>query len=405
VALTRILLTAARIITGEPAMDEEQLQIRVITDESGALPLGNANALNNANGGLTGSIGGGVGGGAGLTGGSNRQVNLQNQVRRNVARAKILEAANGRILSFLEVEDLPEVRVNIRLYEVNRNKLKSFNPNSAFVAGTSRGGISVPGGAQPRAPNSMSNEFANILGFIGGALINETQFTSAHFAVDMVLAYLEQQGVARSLASPSLTVLSGEQAQFHIGGEIPVQEAFTPALGTGQPTGNPNTLGVFTSVTFLAFGIQLNIRPLVGDDDTLTIDVVPNVTTPDTDLTAAIRDTTGTNPLTTALKTRSLRTSARLQDGQALLVGGLLSQNTSDNLASTPGVRDVPGLGHLFRRSNRADDGLELVIVVNPAIVRDPLADSSLWQYPELLEVKDAFSKTLPVKEPGTSKN
>lgn len=405
VMLTRILAIAAQVITGQMIDDQD---IRVIADESGALPLGGG-AGGNGGGQTGGGIAGGGGAGGGLTGGGigGRGGNLQNQVRRNVARAKILEAGRGRVLSFLEVADIPQIRVDIRLYEVNRNKLRTFNPNSAFVAGTSRQALSVPGSSQNSPGGSRSTEFANLLGFLTGTFVNETQLTTAHFALDTVLTYLEQQGVARSLASPSLTVLSGELAQFQVGGDIPIQEAFAPAIGGGQGgTNNGSTLGVFSSVTFVNFGIQLNIRPLVGDDDTLTLDVAPIISTPDNDLTTAIRQNTGTNQLTTAFKTRSLRTSARLQDGQALLVGGLLSQDVSDNQASTPGVRDIPGVGNLFRRTNRADDDLELVIVVNPAIVRDPLADTGLWQYPAISEIKDAFSKALsasPEEARGTN--
>jgi type II secretory pathway component GspD/PulD (secretin) len=90
--------------------------------------------------------------------------------------------------------------------------------------------------------------------------------------------------------------------------------------------------------------------------------LAPIVTTPDTALTSSIRQSTGTNPATSAFQTRSLRTSARLQDGQSLLIGGLLSRNTNDTQAGTPGVRDIPGLGWLFKNLNRTDDALELVI-------------------------------------------
>ena len=128
---------------------------------------------------------------------------------------------------------------------------------------------------------------------------------------------------------------------------MPVPTAFAPAFGAaaaGAATA-ATTPGVFSSVEFVPFGVQLQIRPLVGDDDTITLDVQPLVVTPDAVLTDAIRQSTGTAVATTAFQTRALRTSSRLQDGQALLIGGLLSNNTSTNTASTPGVRDTPVLG------------------------------------------------------------
>jgi type II secretory pathway component GspD/PulD (secretin) len=207
--------------------------------------------------------------------------------------------------------------------------------------------------------------------------------TAGRFALDAVLTYLEQQGIARSLSSPSLTVLSGEQAQFQVGGDIPVPQ--TTTTGT--------SLAVFQSIQFINFGIELSIRPLVGDDDTVTLDVLPTVSTPDPTLTTTIQASTGTNQQTIAFQTRSLRTSARLQDGQALLIGGLLSRTTDDTQASTPGLRDVPGLGWLFKNLNRSDDATELIVVVNPAIVRDPLPNVALWEYPGASELMATFTK------------
>jgi Flp pilus assembly secretin CpaC len=139
---------------------------------------------------------------------------------------------------------------------------------------------------------------------------------------------------------------------------------------------------VFSSVEFVPFGVQLQIRPLVGEDDTITLDVQPLVVTPDAVLTDAIRQSTGTAVATTAFQTRALRTSSRLLDGQALLIGGLLSNNTSTNTASAPTLRDAPILGRLFRSFNRNDQDTELIVVVNPVILRTPIPDAGLWTFP-----------------------
>jgi type II secretory pathway component GspD/PulD (secretin) len=76
-----------------------------------------------------------------------------------------------------------------------------------------------------------------------------------------------------------------------------------------------------------------------------------------------------------------------LQDGQALLIGGLLSNNTSTNTASTPGLRAVPFLGRLFQGVNRNDQDTELIVVVNPVILREPVANVALWSFPSREEL------------------
>src|SRR5207253_9882722 len=91
----------------------------------------------------------------------------------------------------------------------------------------------------------------------------------------------------------------------------------------------------------------------------------------------------GTTVPTTAFQTRALRTSSRLQDGQWLLIGGLMSNNTSTNTASTPGLRDTPILGRLFQSFNRNDQTTELIVVVNPVVLRTPVPDAAMWVFPD----------------------
>jgi pilus assembly protein CpaC len=382
VTLTRILSVAATLVTGQAA---DAQNIQVVADEAGGLTNGAGGA---GGGGGGGGLGGGIGGGG--TGGSGG--NLNNQVRRNIARAKVLQVGGGRILSFLDVADIPQVRVDIRLYEINRSKVRQYSPNiisqigqrvpvAAGTLGQALTGSSAPLGAD--------KGLQQLLGFLGGTINTETQLTTGRFALDAIFSYLEQVGLARSLSSPSLTVLSGEQAQFTVGGDIPVPQSFAPAFGGT----NAEAAGVFNSVVFVNFGITLSVRPLVGEEDTLTLDVFPQVSTPDTTLTATIRNSSGTNPATTAFQTRSLRTSARLQDGQLLVIGGLLSHNTNDTQTGTPGLKDVPGLGWLFKNLNQTDDSQELIIVVNPVIVRDPIPGVALWDYPSTEDLITNFTR------------
>jgi Flp pilus assembly secretin CpaC len=380
-ALVRVLMLAAQLFTGQTINEGD---IRVLADEAGALTIQQQTqtAQTQLGGGATSSLFGGA-----------RGSQLTNQIRTNLGRAKAVEAAGGRILSFIQVSDLPQVRVDIRLVEVNRSRLRSFNPNT--VAATSdfrqpslnpaQSATSVQGEQAARVGSSGA-AIQNVLSFLNGGLLNELQYSGGGFAIDAALSLLEREGIAQSLSSPSLTVLSGELAQVQIGGEVPVPTAFAPAFGTAGATAAPGTPaatpGVFSSVEFVPFGVQLQIRPLVGEDDTITLDVQPLVVTPDAVLTDAIRQSTGTAVATTAFQTRALRTSSRLLDGQALLIGGLLSNNTSTNTASSPGLREAPILGRLFRSFNRNDQDTELIVVVNPVILRTPIPDAGLWTFP-----------------------
>ena len=388
IALVRVLTLAARLFANQTISAED---IRVVADEGGALAdqaQTQASAVQTQlGGGATSSLFGGA-----------RGSRLTNQIRTNLGRAKAIEAAGGQILSFIEVTDLPQVRVDIRLWEVNRTKLRALNPNAALLLSDFRQPSLNPAqsaglvqGDQAARVGAAGAGIQDVLSFLNGTLLNELQYSGAHYAIDAALSLLERNGIAQTVSSPSLTVLSGELAQVQVGGEIPVPTAFAPAFGTtaavggagGQQNAGAVTPGVFSSVEFVPFGVQLQIRPLVGDDGTITLDVQPMVVTPDSVLTDTIRQATGTAVPTTAFQTRALRTSSRLNDGQALLIGGLMSNNTSTNTSSTPGIRSLPLVGRMFSGFNRNDQDTELIVVVNPVVVRSPVAAAAAWSFPQ----------------------
>lgn len=400
IALVRVLTLAVRLFTGQTVAADD---LQVVADEGGALPdRGQNQSAQNQQ--LTSGASSSLFGGA-------RGARLTNQVQSNLGRAKAIEAAGGRILSFIEVVDLPQVRVDIRLAEVNRTKLRALDMNSAALTSSFRQPSLNPAqsavvvqGDQAARVGASGPAIQEVLSFLSGGLLSELQFSGGSAAVDAAFSFLEREGIAQSLSSPSVTVLSGELAQVQVGGEVPVPTAFAPAFGAGAaaagPGAAPTTPGVFSSVEFVPFGVQLQIRPLVGDDDTITLDVQPLVVTPDAVLTDTIRQSTGTAVATTAFQTRALRTSSRLQDGQSLVIGGLLSNNSATNSSSTPGLRDVPVLGRLFQGFNRNDQSTELIMVVNPVVLRTPVADARMWEFPgrdellrSLLAVRAADAK------------
>jgi Flp pilus assembly secretin CpaC len=407
VALSRVLSLAARTVTGEqnnPGSDE----IRVVADEAGAL-YRRGGAQSSA---ASLSSFGSFGGGSSSSSGSNQ---LSNRIGSNIGRAKILETARGRVLSFIEVADLPQVRVAVRIYEVNRTKLStlSFDPqaintdfnanglNPSTLATALQGSNVTRVGATPGFFQGAPRiDARNIFSFLESGLGNETQLAGRRFAINMVFNYLETEGIARSLSSPTLTVLSGEVAQFQAGGEVPVPEAFVPPIAPQGGTNTIGTTGVFSSVSFRAFGVQLSVRPLAGEDGTITLDVLPQVVTPDPNLTAQIRQSTGTSVASTAFQSRGVLTSSRLQDGQALLIGGLVTRGTSGDASYIPWLHKVPLLGLLFERTRSSDNDLDLVVVLDPTIVRENNPAAAVWAFPDELELtRSALRKKKEPKE------
>jgi len=377
VVLLRILEVASRILTGKGTSQES---IRVIGNEAGGLE-----GRRNQRFQQSGTSGGGTGGALGrlFGGGGSGNRGLQNLVQQNLARAKAIEAADGRILSFITVVDVPQVRVNVKLYELNRTKLRSYNADLVGVHDNFSTSFITP----PTDPSIQ-----NVLGFLNGTAISDQFLKAGSFAVESVLIFLEQLDIARSLSSPSITVLSGELARFSVGGEIPITTLFSPFLNTTNVSS-----GFLETVTFREFGISLQVRPLVGENGNVTLDLRPQVVTPDPQLTGEIRESSGSNQDTVAFKTRTLSSTSRLKDGEALIIAGLLSREKADLQRFIPGLHDVSFLNWLFRKFDQNDEETDLVMIVNPVIVREPNHNVRLWVFPDHPEFALPHSNHSPV--------
>ncbi|MEM7235796.1 MAG: pilus assembly protein N-terminal domain-containing protein, partial [Planctomycetota bacterium] len=348
VTLVRVLSVASRILTGRSLRTGQngQSSIRVIASEGGGVMArqgaggrGGQQGQQNRGGGAQGGGGGIAGNGGGL---------IPSDIQTNVARAKALEAAGGRILSFIEVTDLPIVRVNVKFYEVNRTQVLNYSSDwGALLSDFPQPALQSANVAPAFQPNPAQvgtfggTDVQNVLSSLGGGLGNQFQLTANHFAVDTAFDVLEAKGLARRLSSPSLAVLSGETAQLTVGGEVPIQEIFSPVATSNS------ALGVFGSVRFRSFGITLGLRPQVDEDDMITLELSPSVSQPDQQLTSVLVSTTGNEQVTTAFQSRSLQTNSRLRDGQTILDGCAMSRE-SPRVISPPRRIVWPSRSRLF---------------------------------------------------------
>lgn len=377
-ALSQALFLATLAI--DPQLVETGIE--VLADESGALSRMNQNAGGQQNQNQvfqSQNQAGGV-----FQGGQGGNQSIGNRLRNNLGRATVISAADGRLLSFLRVADLPQVRVDIELYEIDRTSLASFESSiSAVVSDFQQGSLSAQPSILDSSPlvGSVTPEDAQgVLDLLDGAGAAGLQVAGSQAALSATLEALETLGFARSLSRPSITVLSGEQAQFQVGGEIPVPTSFAAVVGGG-------TQGVFNSVAFQPFGVRLQVRPLVQADGSITLDLVPEIVSPDTALTTAIRDATGTDPLTVGLETRALRTTTRVDRGAALVIGGLLQQAESGSSSGIPGLSQLPLVGWLFGRESQQASLNELIIVVSPRRVLTPRPEAARWAHLDPVEL------------------
>ena len=375
VDLVRALLAAARMVDDRANAGE----IEVVADEGGALSGRSSGGAGGGGGGASfggaGTTIGGLGGGTG------------NNLEANIARAKVLSLANGRILSFVEVEELPHVRLETRIYEVNRSRLSAWEPRANVLLGNTGNTQLTPSltsqilqgsdSARSVTPSDVQGALSLLS---GGTMLGGMQYVGDSIAVDLALSLLEETSIARALAKPTISVLSGELATFSAGGQVPI--SLTVDTTTSATSGT-----LLSSTVFADFGVNVSVRPLVDDDDMITLDVSPSISQPDFDLTQDLVGATGSQQSTTAFQTRSLRTTTRLRDGESFVIGGLLQTTIGRASSFTPWFHRIPGLGWLGKSRDDQRDELDFVVVLTPSLTheRDPRA--GLWAYPDADEI------------------
>lgn len=160
---------------------------------------------------------------------------------------------------------------------------------------------------------------------------------------------ISNDSVARVLAEPNLSVLSGETAEFLVGGEVPV---VTTSANNG------------TNVQYKEFGIKLNVGAKVSSRKRIRITLSEEVSNIDTAYSSKAGDSFP------ALQMRRARTTVELADGESFLLGGLLSNNETEALARIPFIGDVPILGALFRNASTSRTRSELMVVATVNLVK-----------------------------------
>ncbi len=380
VSLVRLLLAAARLVSGSSAGIES---IDVLANEAGALARSGGNAGTPAVGLAS------IGGISSAAGGSVRAAAVGNDLSSNVARAKALSAAGGRLLAFIDVVDLPQVRLETRIYEVDRSRLMEWEPNFNILLGNNVGddvGL-LPSLTQQvitgeeDEPLVTSETVRGAISMLRGGIVSAgVQYVGENVAIDATFRLLEDASIARTLARPTLSVLSGEVARFNAGGQIPISVTVDTQTSAASDT-------LLSSTVFASFGVDIAVRPMVEEDDTITLDVSPSISRPDFTLTEAIADSTGSDQETTAFETRALKTTTRIKDGQSFMISGFLQSSRSDTASFTPWLHRVPLIGWLAKSQGERNDSIDFVIVVSPAIVRERTPRSELWVFPDAVEV------------------
>ena len=163
---------------------------------------------------------------------------------------------------------------------------------------------------------------------------------------------LQQRGLFRSLAEPSLLAASGDSASFLAGGEFPY-----PVLQGG-------TASNAVTIQFKEFGIRLDFKPTITNSGMIRLEVRPEVS--QLDFANAVQISGFLIP---SLLTRRAGTTVELADGQTFAIAGLVDNSMTKAVTKIPILGDIPILGYLFRSEEFRRNRTELLVLVTPHLV------------------------------------
>jgi pilus assembly protein CpaC len=335
--------------------------------------------------------------------------------------AQQFTAKPEQVVNMIGIAGKEQVMLKVRIVEVQRNVIKqlgfnlnaivgqlgssqfllstaaSFGVNGALLGGLAGAGYALDTTQQPElqvpcapgltgtcwqvihGPGQFFNPTTQKWEKIANWDTATTQTTAGSRGLNKAgstIDAFERVGLVRTLAEPNLTAISGESAKFLAGGEFPV------------PVGSD--VSGRTSIDFKPFGVGLGFTPIVLSSGRISLKISTevselsslgafNLTSQSSSSSSGGTTTSVAGPTITVpgLNVRRAETTVELPSGGAMMIAGLLKEETKQDLDSLPGLMNLPVLGALFRSRDYQAGETELVIIVTPYLV-NPTSPANL---------------------------
>lgn len=290
------------------------------------------------------------------------------------------EKKAGEVINLMTVGGAHQVMLQVKIAEVNREAVRNLNAqmnvlnnhNGKWVTGGVNGGATFPDAifdpGDVRIPifGNGTNAEGNPIGPVFDEFMPNTpaisstglfgSFLGSELVANVILDAYQNRGLAKILAEPTLTTLSGQDAQFLSGGSFPIP--------VSQENGR-------IGIEFKDFGVKLSFIPMILDRTRINLKL--NVSVSELANTNSLAlEPIGTSAVFTipSLTERRAASTVELSDGQTIGIAGLINENMRSAVNKFPGLGDIPILGHLFRSQSFQKGQTELVILVTPKLAK-----------------------------------
>ncbi|MDA8413180.1 MAG: type II secretion system secretin GspD [Desulfobacteraceae bacterium] len=248
-----------------------------------------------------------------------------------------------------------QVFVQVVIAEVSLDKTRDLGVQTGAVAAgvlgkyLQGGGLYDPFGAfgQILGSSSASNTGLGISSLIGNQLTNNPKPVTAV----ALLQALDTNGLVNVLSTPNILTSDNKEAEIKVGENVPLVGSTTQS-----------TFGTTQAVERKDIGINLKIKPQISEGNYIRLDINQEI--------SAVKASKG-QAIDLVTTTRSAKTSIVVKDNETVVIGGLIQDQENETISKVPFLGDIPGLGWLFKTTNKSRSKTNLMILLIPHIIKD----------------------------------
>ncbi len=220
------------------------------------------------------------------------------------------------------------------------------------------GGAILEGGSEGSSSDTAANVIADaaltsLLG-VNGFSLGGAAKTGDGSLFGAILTAIKQDGASQVLSTPSVVTLNNQLATLSVGQEIPIT--------TGEAVGD-NFSNAFRTVSRVQVGIILEVTPHINEGGTVTLEIRQETSSVNSQIIS-----TSTDLITNK---REITTTALVDNGEILVIGGLIDEQEFSSSDKVPLLGDIPAVGNLFKSTSRSKDRRNLMVFIRPTILRD----------------------------------
>lgn len=166
---------------------------------------------------------------------------------------------------------------------------------------------------------------------------------------------------SRVISNPKIVTRNGEAANISVGQDVPTVSS--QAVTTGNTIIGSNSTVVPQTIQYRNTGVLLRVRPVIHAGDRIDLEVSQEVSSAETTTTGVTTSPT--------IRKRSVETKLSLRDGATVMLGGLISETNTQSDSGIPLLKDIPGLGSLFKSATKSRTRTELIMLITPYVLND----------------------------------